>query len=165
MAEWCDVVVENFKPGAAKKYGLTYQEFRKIKPEIIMLSSTNQGQTGPHSSVSGYGFSLCALCGLTNITGWSDREPCHPFGALTDFLTPVLSAICLIGALEYRRRTGKGQYIDVSQFECGLLLLSPILLDCIINGHEFTRSGNSCPSAAIITLIRVKRKIVGALLS
>lgn len=148
LVKWCDVVVENFKPGTMKKFGLAYPELRKIKPDIIMLSTSNQGQTGPQATTPGYGFTLCALTGLTNITGWNNREPCHPFGALSDFITPWLSLTALIAALEYRRRTGKGQFLDVSQYECGLFPLSPILLDYAVNGHEFSRQGNRCPDAA-----------------
>ncbi len=148
LVAWCDVVTENFRPGAMKKFGLTYEELKEIKPDIIMMSSSNQGQTGPEAKTPGYGYSLCALTGMTNMTGWSDREPCHPFGALSDFITPWLSLTALIGALEYRRRTGKGQCLDVSQYECGLYFLSPVLLHYVINGQEMGRQGNRCSHAA-----------------
>jgi len=148
LVKWCDVLVENFRPGTMEKFGLAYQKLKEIKPDLIMLSTSNQGQTGPQATTSGYGFTLCALGGLTNLTGWSDRGPCHPFGAFSDFITPWLSLTALIAALEYRRRTGKGQFIDVSQYECGLFPLSSILLDYAINGHEFSRQGNRCSYAA-----------------
>ena len=148
LVEWCDVVVENFKPGTMQKFGLAYQELSKIKPDLIMLSTSNQGQTGRQATTPGYGFTLCALGGLTNLTGWSDRGPCHPFGALSDFTTPWLSLTALIAALEHRRRTGKGQFIDVSQYECGLFPLSPVLLDYTLNGHEVSRQGNRSSDAA-----------------
>lgn len=148
LVRWCDVLVENFRPGTMKKFGLAYQDLRKIKPDLIMLSTSNQGQTGTQSTTPGYGFTLCALGGLTNLTGWSDRGPCHPFGAFSDYITPWLSLAALIAALEYRRRTGKGQFLDVSQYECGLFFLSPILLDYAVNGHEFSRQGNRCSYAA-----------------
>lgn len=142
LIKWSDIVIENFSPKMARKLGITYEAFRKIKPDIIMLSSSSQGQTGPLSDVPGYGFSLCGLCGFTNLTGWSDREPCHPFGALTDFITPCINTIGLIVALEHRRLTGEGQYIDVSQYESGLLFMLPQILDYIVNGHQLQRSGN-----------------------
>lgn len=148
LVKWSDIVIENFSPKMARKLGITYEEFRKTKPDIIMLSSSSQGQTGPLSDVPGYGFSLCGLCGFTNLTGWRDREPCHPFGALTDFITPCINAISLIAALEHRRLTGNGQYIDVSQYESGLLFMMPQILDYIVNGHQLQRNGNRRPWCA-----------------
>ncbi|MDP2917847.1 MAG: CoA transferase [Dehalococcoidia bacterium] len=148
LVRWCDVVVENFRPGTTEKFGISYDELVKLKPDIIMLSTSNQGQTGPQAKTPGYGFTLCALSGLTSITGWSDRPQCHPFGALTDYMTPWLSLIALISAIEHRRQTGEGQFLDVSQYECGLYFLAPLLLDYAVNGHELTRQGNSSPHAA-----------------
>jgi benzylsuccinate CoA-transferase BbsF subunit len=147
LVTWCDVAVENFRPGTMEKFGLTYQELTKIKPDLVMLSTSNQGQTGPEAKTPGYGFTLCALSGLTNITGWGDREPCHPFGALTDFITPWLGLTALIAALEFRRRTGRGQFLDLSQYECSLFFLSPMVLDYVANGHELNRQGNRCLDA------------------
>jgi len=148
LVRWCDVVVENFAPGKMDKWGLSYQELERIKPDLIMLSSSNQGQTGPSAHVAGYGFTLTSLSGFTALTGWSDREPCQPFGGLTDFIAPCLGAIILLAALEYRRRTGKGQYLDISQYECSVFTLSPVLLDYIVNEHEWGRTGNRCQYAA-----------------
>jgi benzylsuccinate CoA-transferase BbsF subunit len=148
LVEWCDVIVENFAPGVMEKRGWSYQELRKIKPDLIMLSSSNQGQTGPHRSLTGFGFTLTALSGYTNITGWDDRAPSHPFGAVSDFLGAYFSVIALIAAIDYRRRTGKGQYLDISQYECGLYPLSPLLLDYFVNNQEFSRCGNRDPYAA-----------------
>lgn len=142
LVHWCDIVVENFTPGVMEKLGLSYREMKKIKPDLIMLRSSNQGQTGPTSHVPGYGYTLSSLCGFTSLTGWNDREPCHPFGALSDLFAPGLATIVLIAALEYRRHTGKGQCLDVSQYECSLYLLSPMLLDYVVNGREFNRMGN-----------------------
>ena len=145
---WCDVLVENLAPGAMEKRGFGYEDVKRMKPDIIMLSASNMGRSGPFSSFRGFGYTLMALTGFTSLTGWPDRVPSHPFGALADFIAPCLATIVLIGALEYRRRTGKGQYLDVSQYECSLLLLSPVLLDYIINGRELSRKGNRCPHAA-----------------
>ena len=145
---WCDVVIENFGLGTSRKLGLTYEQLSTIKPDLIMLSSSNQGQTGPSAQATGYGFTLAALSGIANLTGWSDREPCQPFGAITDFLTPHLSTAALLGALDYHRRTGKGLYIDISQYESTVFLLSPVMLDREVNRNEFQRLGNRSSHAA-----------------
>lgn len=142
LVKWCDIGVENFVPGTLQRKKLGYLELSEIKPDLILLSSSSQGNTGPLAHVSGYGYSLNALCGFTNLTGWDDRNPCNPFGAFTDYIAPYVSSIALIAALEYRRQTGKGQHIDVSQYECGVDLLAPIFLDYFINNHEPIRSGN-----------------------
>jgi benzylsuccinate CoA-transferase BbsF subunit len=148
LVNWCDVVVENFTPGSMKTWGFDYEELRKLKPDIIMLSTSNQGQTGPHSHHPGHGGILTSLAGFTHLTGWDDREPCQPFGALTDFITPLLGTIALIGALEFRRRTGQGQYLDLSQYESSLLTLGPVMLDWFANGREAPRMGNRSPHTA-----------------
>ncbi|MDP6100854.1 MAG: CoA transferase [Dehalococcoidia bacterium] len=148
LVDWCDVAVENFTPGSLKHWGWDYEELRKLKPDIIMLSTSNQGQTGPHSHHPGHGGILTSLAGFSQLTGWEDQEACQPFGALTDFITPLLGTIALIGALEFRRRTGEGQYLDLSQYESSLLTLTPVMLDWFANGHQATRMGNRSPHAA-----------------
>lgn len=145
---WCDVVVENFVPGSMEKRGLDYDDLRKIKPDIIMLSTSNQGRGGPYSRWGGFGYTLMALTGVTNLTGWPDRVCSHPFGALSDMICPCLAGTALIGALEYRRRTGKGQHLDMSQYEGTLFYLSPIIAAYASNGVEFGRMGNRSPYAA-----------------
>jgi len=145
---WCDIVLENFAPGTMKKFNLDYQQLKKIKPDLIMISSSNQGQTGPDAHFAGYGYMLQALCGFTALTGYSNEQISQPFGGLTDFVSPGLGATALLSAIEFRRRTGQGMYLDISQYECGLFLLSPLLLDFNINGNEFRRNGNRCDYAS-----------------
>lgn len=85
LVTWCDVAVENFRPGTMEKFGLTYQELTKIKPDLVMLSTSNQGQTGPEAKTPGYGFTLCALSGLTNITGVGGQGTLSPLWSLDRF--------------------------------------------------------------------------------
>ncbi len=148
LALWCDVVVENFVPGSMEKRGLSYDDLKKIKPDLIMLSTSNQGRGGPYSRWGGFGYTLMALTGVTNLTGWPDRVCSHPFGALSDMICPCLAGTALLGALEYRRRTGKGQHLDMSQYEGTLFYLSPLLAAYATNGHELSRMGNRSPHAA-----------------
>ncbi|MFQ5827013.1 MAG: CaiB/BaiF CoA transferase family protein, partial [Dehalococcoidia bacterium] len=143
-----DVVVENFAPGVMSRWGLDYESLRKIKPDIIMLSTSVVGQTGPYSRHPGYGWNLSGLAGFNHFTGWPDREGVAPSLAHTDYLAPWFGVVAVLCALDHRRRTGQGQYIDLSQFEASLSFLSPVLLDYMVNGRLQTRCGNRCPCAA-----------------
>lgn len=145
LVQWADVVAESFTPGTTKKWGLDYETISKTRPDIVMLSTCQQGQTGPHARYGGYGGMSTALCGFYSVTGWADREPVGPYGPYTDFITPPLGAAVVLAALDYRRRTGKGQHLDVSQFECGLQYLAPALLDYAVNGRIMGRAGNHEP--------------------
>jgi benzylsuccinate CoA-transferase BbsF subunit len=142
-----DVVVENFAGGAIDRMGLGYEVLRKIKPDIIMLSSCMQGQTGPHAKHPGSGHKLTALAGFCHFTGWPDREPGY-VGAYTDFLAPRMNIIAILAALEYKRQTGKGQYLDMSQYENSIHFLSALVLDYTVNGRVKERMGNRCEYAA-----------------
>jgi benzylsuccinate CoA-transferase BbsF subunit len=142
LAKWCDVVVENFAPGVMDRMGLGYEQLKEINSSIIMVSSSNQGQTGPSSKFAGLGYTLTALSGYTALTSDKDRGTTTPFNGLTDLIAPAFGATALMAALEYRERTGKGQYLDLSQYECSLYLLSPVLLDYMMTGKELRGLGN-----------------------
>ena len=142
-----DVVVENFAGGAIQRMGLGYEVLRKIKPDIIMLSSCMQGQTGPHAKHPGSGHKLTALAGFDHIMGWPDREPGYN-GAYTDFLAPRMNIIAILAALEYKRQTGKGQYLDMSQYENSIHFLSAMVLEYSVNHRTPARMGNKCEYAA-----------------
>ena len=148
IVAWADVVLENFTPGAMERLGLGYEELKKVRPDIIMLSLPLLGHTGPLATHPGLGVQLSDLIGFGNITGWPDREPSSLPGAYTDFITPYFAISALMAALDYRRRTGKGQYIEVSQYEAGIHFLAPVILDWVVNGREPIRRGNRCNYAA-----------------
>lgn len=142
-----DIVLDNFAGGAMERIGLGYEVLKEINPDIIMLSTCMMGQTGPFKTFSGDGNLLTALSGFTNITSWPDRVT--PWlGWYTDYIGPHYSLVALFGALEYRRRTGKGQYIDLSQFETGVHYVAPLILDWNINQHIANRMGNRYDYAA-----------------
>ncbi len=148
LIEWADIVTESFSPGTMKKWGLDYEEISKIKPSIIYLSTNMQGSGGPHSSYSGLGYNAVNFSGFTEITGWPDRMPTAPQGAYTDLVCPRFTALGILAALDYRRRTGKGQWVEQSQFESALHFLASPLLDYQINGEVIQRNGNRLPDAA-----------------
>jgi benzylsuccinate CoA-transferase BbsF subunit len=143
-----DIVIDGWTPGTLAKLGLSYNDIIKFKPDIIMLSTCMQGQTGPAASHPGHGGTLTSLAGLNYITGWPDRAPSGINGPYTDCIAPLFNALSLIAALDYHRRTGKGQYLDLAQFECSLQFLAPLFLDYTINNRELERKGNTCPYAA-----------------
>lgn len=125
--------------------GFGYDDFSAINPQIIMLSSSLLGQSGPYSSLAGYGFMAAAIAGFYEITGWPDRGPAGPYGPYTDFLAPRVIVASLMAALERRDRTGTGCYIDISQTEAALHYLAPAILDASINGRDPQRCGNEDP--------------------
>ncbi|MDY7034201.1 MAG: CoA transferase [Thermodesulfobacteriota bacterium] len=153
---WADVVAENYTVGTMEKWGLGYEEVKKIKPDIIMLRTSNQGQTGPHATHPGFGIQLVGLVGFPQITGWPDREPSPMPVAYTDLIAPRFGAAALIAALDYREKTGKGQLLDLSQLEAALNFMTPVVLDYVVNGRESMRAGNQCPSAAPHGVYRCK---------
>jgi len=138
---WADVVVENFAGGVMKKMGLDYSELKLLKPDIIMLSSCMMGQTGPYAAHPGTGNQLTALTGFNYITGWADRAPAA-VDAYTDFIAPLYGVVAILAALDCKRREGKGQYIDISQYEAGIQFMTPLVLDYVVNGRIANRMGN-----------------------
>jgi crotonobetainyl-CoA:carnitine CoA-transferase CaiB-like acyl-CoA transferase len=148
LVRWADVVTESFTPKAMRAWGLDYEELRKVKPDIIMLSSCLMGQTGPMAMFAGFGNLAAALAGFANVAGWPDRPPAGPFSAYTDYVSPRFILVSILAALEHKRRTGQGQYIDLSQFEAGCHFLAPAILDLTVNGHAQERAGNDDPQMA-----------------
>lgn len=148
LVSWSDALIENFAPGVMERLGLGYDNLVEINPALVMISISNLGRTGPYARQPGLGQSLQALSGLAHLTGWPERSPDNPFGAIPDHLTAHLATAVLIAALDYKQRTGKGQFIDLSQFEVSCSMLAPLLLDFFINGREAMRAGNHDADAA-----------------
>jgi benzylsuccinate CoA-transferase BbsF subunit len=156
LVAWADIVADSHRPGVLEKWGMDYGELGKIKPEIIMIRSSNQGLTGPAALQPGLGNHINGLGGIVNLVGLPDEEPISPMVAYTDYCVPHFAASVLVGALDYRRKTGKGQLIDLSQFEAGLHLIAPLLLDYSANGVEAKANGNACEYAAPHGVFRCK---------
>jgi crotonobetainyl-CoA:carnitine CoA-transferase CaiB-like acyl-CoA transferase len=156
LIAWADAVVESYTPGVMERWGLGYDDLRKIKPEIIMVRASAQGQSGPHSDFPMYGFQLSSFCGFSHLSGWVDREPLALGVAYTDILCPRFVAIALMTALSYKRWTGKGQMIDISEVESSLQFLIPPILDYVLNSRIATRQGNACDYAAPHGVYRCK---------
>ncbi len=118
-----DAIVENFTPRVMANWGMDYQTLKKIKPDLIMLSMSTMGDTGPWRDYTGFGPTVQAFSGLTYLTSYPGKPPLGLGTAYADHIAGLLACLALLGALEYRRRTGEGQYIDVSQVEAMASLL------------------------------------------
>lgn len=138
-----DVFVESFTPGTTARLGLDPAELRAAHPELIILSSCNQGQTGPHAFHPGYGSQLSALAGFVQLLGEADSTPVLLYGPYIDYIAVGYGTIAVLAALERRKRTGQGCVIDLSQYEAGLQFLTPSILDFAANGRIPGRAGNS----------------------
>ncbi|MDH4148751.1 MAG: CoA transferase, partial [Acidimicrobiia bacterium] len=143
LVRWADVVTESFSPKAMKGWGLDYESLRKVKPDLIMLSSCLFGQDGPYSLMAGYGTMGAAIGGMVQPTGYADQAPAGPYGAYTDVCSPRMSVAAILAALEHRRTTGKGTYIDQSQIEASLHYMTPAIVDHQLNGARWDRMGNA----------------------
>ena len=109
LVSMADVVCENFTPGIMEKWGLSYEELVKIKPDIIMLRQSGFGSTGPYRDRAAFGMTLAAISGIPNFIGWPDREPLPVgVGAYTDCISPRYALAALIAALDHRDKTGRG---------------------------------------------------------
>ena len=143
LVPWADIIVESFTPKAMRNWGLDYENLRELRPDLIMLSTCMQGQTGPNALYPGFGQLMAALSGFYYISGYEPGSCTPPYGAYTDFIAPRFSAFTLLAALDYRRRTGKGQYIDMAQYECAMQNLAPALIDYNATGRVLGPRGNA----------------------
>jgi crotonobetainyl-CoA:carnitine CoA-transferase CaiB-like acyl-CoA transferase len=148
LVRWADAVGEAFSPKAMRNWGFDYESLRKIKPDIVMLSTCLMGQTGPLSRFAGFGNLAAALCGFYNLVGWPDRPPSGPFSAYTDYIGPRFGTVALMAALIHRKLTGQGQYIDMAQAESALHFLTVPLLDTVANGRDYRPLENYDPDHA-----------------
>jgi benzylsuccinate CoA-transferase BbsF subunit len=148
LVRWADVVVENFSAGVLGKWGLDYSTVSKDSPGVIYLGSCLMGQTGPWAPLTGLGTAGGAISGVFDLCGWPGDEPTPIQTQYTDFVNPKFGVAAIMAALEYRRRTGRGQYLDQSQVEGGIQVISPLVMDWISNGKLAERTGNRIPEAA-----------------
>jgi benzylsuccinate CoA-transferase BbsF subunit len=143
-----DIVIENFGAGVMKRFGLDYENLRALKPEIIMMSGTPLGQTGPFNSAIGYGPNSLAFSGISHLTGYPGGEPSGIGGTWPDFVVGVVMVLGLLAALHHRDRTGEGQYLDLSIAEMVTGMLPEAMMDFFLNGREQVSSGNRDPDVA-----------------
>jgi crotonobetainyl-CoA:carnitine CoA-transferase CaiB-like acyl-CoA transferase len=150
LARESDVVLENFKVGGLKAYGLDYESLKAINPRLIYCSITGFGQTGPYAARPGYDFLMQAMGGLMSITGRGAGEagagPQKAGVAVTDILTGLYAAIGILTALTHRERTGVGQYIDLSLLDVQVACLANQAMNYLVSGNVPERLGNAHPN-------------------
>ncbi|KAK4493747.1 hypothetical protein PRZ48_014932 [Zasmidium cellare] len=147
LAKDCDVLVENYLPGALKKYSMDYESIRKVNPNLIYASITGYGQTGPLSAKAGYDVMVEAEMGLMHITGHRDGPPAKVGVAVTDLTTGLYTSNSVMAALIARGKTGKGQHLDVCLADCQIATLANLASSCLISGKPDTgRWGTAHPS-------------------
>jgi crotonobetainyl-CoA:carnitine CoA-transferase CaiB-like acyl-CoA transferase len=142
LTERCDVVMENFSPRVMANWGLNYEKLRVVKPDLIMASISGMGQTGPWKDYVAYGPTLQALSGLTYLSSFSEEEPLGLGYAHADSISGLYAAFAVLAALEYRDRTGQGQYIDLSEYEAICTMMGPALLDVAVHHEPMKPQGN-----------------------
>lgn len=148
IRDWASVVIESFSPGQMRAWGLGYEELRELKPDLIMLSTSLMGQDGPWAQFAGFGNVGAAISGFQAIVGWPDALPVGPFGPYTDFVGPRFALLALLAALDQRRRTGQGGWLDVSQAEAGIQFQAPWVARCAATGEIAVPLGNRDPQMA-----------------
>ena len=150
LARSADVVLENFKVGGLKAYGLDYEALKAINPRLIYCSITGFGQTGPYAARPGYDLLVQAMGGLMSITGRAAGEtgagPQKAGVAVTDILTGLYAAIGILAALTHRERTGVGQYIDLSLLDVQVACLANQAMNYLVSGNVPKRLGNAHPN-------------------
>jgi len=148
LVQWCDLIIENMRPGVMKRLGLGYETLSALNPRLIMLSSCNMGQTGPRADQPGFGSQLSALAGFCGMTGVPEGPPMLLYGPYIDYVASLLGSSAALAAIFRSRRTGKGCHIDVSQYECGLMFMAGALQDFFDTGRIANRRGNDDADAA-----------------
>ncbi len=142
----CDVLVENFRAGNLKQYGLDYKSVKKINPKIIYCSITGFGQSGPYSKRGGYDYLVQAMGGIMSITGEEKGDPTKIGVGVSDIITGLYACISILSALRYREKTSLGQQIDISLMDAQISWLSYVAQSYLISKKIPKRIGNDHPS-------------------
>jgi crotonobetainyl-CoA:carnitine CoA-transferase CaiB-like acyl-CoA transferase len=143
-----DVVIENFKVGGLKKFGLDWDSLKAANPRLIYCSITGFGQTGPYAPRAGYDFIIQGLAGLMSITGEAQGQPQKVGVAVTDIFTGVYAAVAILAALHQRARTGEGQHIDMALMDVATAILANQALNYFAGGTAPVKLGNAHPNLA-----------------
>ena len=141
-----DVVMENFSTGVLNRLGLGYEELRKIRPDLVMLSGSTMGVTGPESASTGFGPNVCSYAGQPFVTGYKGGAPLNQGGNWPDYLVGTIMVVSILSALHHRKKTGEGQYIEAAMAEVISSMLPEAFMDYTMNGVLHQRDGNHDPN-------------------
>lgn len=151
-----DVLIENFKLGGLKKYGLDYDSLHKINPRLVYCSITGFGQDGPYAPRAGYDFIIQAMAGMMSITGEVGREPQKAGVAISDIFTGLYSVIAIQAALRHADQTGEGQHIDMALFDTQISALGNQNLNYLVSGKSPVQMGNAHMNIAPYEVVPVR---------
>jgi len=158
IAAKADILLENFKVGGLKKYGLDYDAVKAINPRLVYCSITGFGQTGPYASRPGYDYMIQGMGGLMSVTGQPDgapgAEPMKVGVAVADLFSGMYAATGILAALRHAERTGEGQHVDVALFDCQIAMLANQASNYLVSGAAPTRLGNAHPNIAPYQVFR-----------
>ena len=152
----CDLLIENFRAGNLKQYGLDYESIKKINPKIIYCSITGFGQTGPYSSRGGYDYLVQAMGGIMSITGEKKGLPTKIGVGVSDIITGLYATISILSALRFRDQTSLGQHLDISLLDSQVSWLSYVAQSYLISGKIPDRIGNDHPSIVPYQTVKAK---------
>jgi len=152
----CDVLVENFRAGNLKQYGLDYESIKKINPKIIYCSITGFGQNGPYASRGGYDYLVQAMGGIMSITGEKKGLPTKIGVGVSDIITGLYATISILSALRFRDQTSLGQHLDISLLDSQVSWLSYVAQSYLISGKIPDRIGNDHPSIVPYQTVKAK---------
>lgn len=152
----CDVLVENFRAGNLKQYGLDYESIKKINPKIIYCSITGFGQNGPYASRGGYDYLVQAMGGIMSITGEKKGLPTKIGVGVSDIITGLYATISILSALRFRDQTSLGQHLDISLLDSQVSWLSYVAQSYLISGNIPDRIGNDHPSIVPYQTVKAK---------
>lgn len=141
-----DVVIENFKVGGLKKFGLDYESLVEANPRLVYASVTGFGQNGPRASTAGYDFLIQGMCGVMDLTGDPQGEPQKVGVAWIDIFTGLYGVIGVQAALAEREKSGRGQHVDLSLLDTGVAVLANQAMNFLVSGNSPTRLGNAHPN-------------------
>jgi crotonobetainyl-CoA:carnitine CoA-transferase CaiB-like acyl-CoA transferase len=146
LARQSDVLIENFKVGGLKKYGLDFASLHEINPRLVYCSITGFGQSGPYAERAGYDFMIQAMGGMMSITGEADGLPMKTGVAIADILTGLYAANAIQAALIHQQKTGAGQYIDLALLDVQVATLASQAMNYLATGTSPARLGNAHPN-------------------
>ncbi len=146
LAGHCDVVVENFKVGGLRRYGLDYESLRAVDPRLVYCSITGFGQSGPYAPRAGYDFMIQGLGGIMDLTGDPDGPPQKVGVAYADIFTGLYAAVAILAALRRRDETGEGCHIDMALLDTQVSVLANQAMNYLVSGVSPRRLGNAHPN-------------------
>lgn len=143
LAGISDVIVNNYRAGTMKAFGLGYDVLRKVNPRLVMCEMSGMGQVGVYTQHVTYGQTLMALAGCYELTGDPEGGPVLPGYTYADFASPTIGAFAIAAALVAREKSGEGQHIDLAQFQATASLMAEPQFEALVNGTVHTRAGNA----------------------